>query len=115
MVDMFADRGTAGITAYQTVIDAEVTAGNILTSLITDVDIDNVAAEMGQIRITLGGIAQLAANNVLAYMPQIDSTNIADDNSQGTIEWICSANPPAGKIASATTIDDKFLPANCRQ
>ncbi|MEW8417078.1 MAG: pilin [Candidatus Thiodiazotropha endolucinida] len=115
VVDMFADRGTAGITAYQTVIDAEVTAGNILTSLITDVDIDNVAAEMGQIRITLGGIAQLAANNVLAYMPQIDSTNIADDNSQGTIEWICSANPPAGIIASATTIYDKFLPANCRQ
>lgn len=110
VTEMFADNGMNGIDTYATVISDDVTSGNILTDKITDVAVDNGT---GEITITLGGIPQLGAANVLAYMPQINNAALADDNATGSIEWVCSANPANG-VAANTTIDPKYLPANCR-
>lgn len=103
VADMFADRGMAGITAYGTEIAADQ------AKLVTPDKISAVAvANTGAITITLGNIAQLGANNVLGYVPQIGGAALANNNSTGTITWNCK---PANGI---TTIDPKFLPAVCR-
>ncbi|MFL0804434.1 MAG: pilin [Agarilytica sp.] len=107
VTDLFSDRGMAGITAYA----GQVGGPEMLTDLITAVAVD---AATGEIQVTLGGIPQLGAGtDVIAFMPQIDNTALSDTNTTGTIEWVCSNNPPNG-IASTTTIADEFLPANCR-
>ncbi|MFT5084037.1 MAG: type IV pilus assembly protein PilA [Lentisphaeria bacterium] len=110
VTDLFGDRGIAGIAAYAAEIATGPAQAELATAKISAVAIDPVT---GEISITLGGLVSLGANNVVAYMPQIASTALTDTNNTGSIEWICSSNPPAG-IASATTIDDAFLPANCR-
>lgn len=102
VTDVFADTGMSGITAYATTIDAAVTAGEITTPLITDVNIGTA----GQISIVLGGIPQLGSTNVITYVPQIGGVAISNANSTGSISWLCNT--------SATTIPDNFLPANCR-
>jgi type IV pilus assembly protein PilA len=109
VTEMFADKGMAGITAYQLVVAGD--QANLKTDKISAVAID---AATGEIQVTMAGIAQLQGNNVLAYMPQIAGAALSNANSTGSINWVCSNNPSAGKIASTTTIIDKFLPANCR-
>ncbi|MCP3669757.1 MAG: pilin, partial [Gammaproteobacteria bacterium] len=109
ITELFADRGIDGVAALSAEIAADNTA--LVTDLIEDVDVDAVT---GEITINLNGIAQLGTNNILAFMPQIQNDNIRDDNSVGTIEWVCSANPDNG-VAANTTIENQFLPANCRQ
>lgn len=101
VTDVFADKGIAGVAAYSTEIAAD--QSNLKTKLITAVAVD---ATNGVISITLGGIPQLGANNVLAFVPQINSKAIADNNSTGSITWDCAS--------VTTTVDKKFLPANCR-
>jgi type IV pilus assembly protein PilA len=104
IIDVFADTGVAGISAYATTIDAAVTAGEIITTLITDVNIGTA----GQIEIVLGGIPQLgAATRSLVFVPEINGAAISDTNSTGSITWDCTT--------AATTITDNFLPANCRK
>ena len=108
VTEMFADDGMTGLTAYMNVLVAD--QANLLTDKITAVALDDTT---GEITVTLGGITQLTgANNVLAYMPQVAGAALAN-NVTGSIEWICSANPPAG-VAANTTILAKYLPANCR-
>ena len=109
VADMFADRGMAGIGAYALEVAAD--QASQITDLITATAVD---ANTGEISVTLGGIPQLGGNNVIAFMPQIGNAALADDNSTGTIEWVCSAQPANG-VGASTTIDNKFLPANCRQ
>ncbi|MCW9056011.1 MAG: pilin [Gammaproteobacteria bacterium] len=106
VTEMFADDGMAGIARYSVVVAGDP---GILTQKITAVAVDPLT---GEIQITMGGIAQLGATNLLAYMPQIQGAALAD-GSAGSIEWVCSSNPAAG-IASGTTIPNNFLPANCR-
>ena len=101
VTEMFADNGIAGVATYSGVIAAD--QANLITDKITAVAVDAAA---GTISITMGGIPQLAGGNVLAYVPQIGGAAIADNNSTGSITWDCTT--------AATTIDDKFLPANCR-
>lgn len=110
VTEMFADNGMTGINTYAGVVAADVGAGNILTDKITNVVINPAN---GEIQVTLGGITQLNANNLLAYMPQINNANISNANATGSIEWVCSNNPANG-VASTTTILGKYLPANCR-
>lgn len=100
VTEMFADGGMAGITAYQTVISGDQT--NLKTNKITKVAI----SATGGISVTMGGIPQLGATNVLAYVPQIGGAALSDSNSTGSLVWDCST--------ATTTIIDKFLPANCR-
>lgn len=101
VTELFADDGVAGLAAYNAVIAAD--QANLVTDKITVVDTDAVT---GAITITMGGIPQLGANNNLVYVPQIGGAAISDANSTGSISWLCNT--------AATTIDDKFLPANCR-
>ena len=103
VTDVFADSGEDGIARYKDTIDAAVTSGEILTKLITDIEI----GDNGEISITLGGIPQLGSNNVLAFIPEINSAQITDDNATGSITWDCSS--------ATTTIPNNFLPANCRK
>ena len=110
VTEMFANSGMAGITAYKNEIDAAVTAGEILTDKISDIDIDD---GNGEITVTLAGIGQLGGNNVLAFMPSINDANISDANSTGSVVWVCSPNHP--DTPANTTIDAQFLPAECRQ
>lgn len=101
VTEMFADDGVSGIAAYSAVIAAD--QANLTTDKITAVAIGDT---QGTISITLGGIAQLNGNDVIAYVPSIGGNPLSNGNSAGSINWDCST--------ATTTIDDKFLPANCR-
>lgn len=101
VTDTFADDGIAGVAAYSAVIVAD--QADFLTDKITAVAVN---AANGTISITLGGIPQLGATNVIAYVPQIGGAAISDANSTGSISWLCNT--------ATTTIPDNFLPANCR-
>jgi len=108
VTEMFADKGMAGIAAYDLVVQGD--QANLVTDKISLVAID---PNTGEIQVTMAGIAQLNGADVLAYMPQIAGAALSDANSTGSINWVCS-NAPAAGIASTTSIIDKFLPANCR-
>ncbi len=109
ITELFADRGMDGVDALSTEIAGD--QAPLITDLISAVAVD---ADTGEILITLGGIPQLTTNNVLAFMPQIQNAAIEDTNSVGSIEWVCSATAANG-VSSNTTIENQFLPANCRQ
>lgn len=123
VADLFGDRGEDGITAYATEIASADTQNELATEIITSVSIGTTAATMGEICLVLGGIGQLpAAADDLCFMPQIDGSNLADDNATGSVAWNCSTDATKGVstsnsgtgVAASTTIDDAFLPANCR-
>ena len=99
VTEMFANDGMAGVVSYA----AEVAADPPTTDKITAVA---VAGGTGVISITLGGIAQLGANNVLSFTPEIGGAGISDTNATGSITWDCDG--------ATTTIEDQFLPAECR-
>lgn len=105
VMDMFADRGVAGLAAYTAIIVAD--QANLVTDKITAVATD---ASTGVITITLGGIPQLTAvGTALTYTPTIADAAISDANATGTVEWKCNPADSEG-----TTIDPKYLPAVCR-
>lgn len=101
VTELFADNGVTGLASYNVTIAAD--QPNLVTNLITAVATDAVN---GTITVTMGGIAQLGTNNILAYVPEIGGAPISDANSTGSIVWVCNS--------ASTTINDKFLPANCR-
>jgi len=110
VTEQFADDGMDGITAYA----AEVVAdqANIVTDKITAVAITPAT---GEIVLTMGGIPQLGAQNVLSFMPAINGAALANNNATGSVQWNCSTTAVAGEtIAANTTILPKFLPATCR-
>lgn len=116
VTEMFADKGMAGIAAYATEIAIPATQAELLTDKITEVVINPAT---GEILITLAGISQLTTGtkDVLAFMPQIKANPLDDTNASGTIVWFCSNKAPIVApilIPSNTTIDNDFLPANCR-
>ena len=99
--ELFADQGMAGVVAYAAEIAAD--QANITTDLVTAAAVNGAT---GVITITMGGIPQLGGTNVLSFTPQINGNPISNANSTGTINCVCDE--------AATTIDAKFLPANCR-
>ncbi|MEW8094023.1 MAG: pilin [Candidatus Thiodiazotropha endolucinida] len=99
VTEMFADNGLNGISTYAGVITND--QANITTDKITAIAV----AANGTITVTLGGIPQLGGTNALVYEPTINNGALSDSNSAGTVEWHCNG---------ITTIDPKFLPANCR-
>lgn len=101
VTEQFADKGMAGITAYSTEIAND--QANLVTDIISEV---TITAATGAINVTMAGIPQLGAANVLSFVPTIGNNALSDANSAGTIEWECNT--------ATTTILDKFLPANCR-
>ena len=107
VTELFADDGLAGIARYAAIVNVDP---NLLTEKITLV---NVNGGTGEISLTLGGISQLAATNVLSYNPSIAGAALVDGVS-GSIQWSCSSVAVGGLLAAATTIPNNFLPANCR-
>lgn len=113
VTEMFADDGMAGVLKYSGVIAAD--QANLQTDKISAIA---VVGATGEILVTLGGIPQLAAANILSYMPQIAGAALVD-GAAGSIVWVCSTvpgNDAGGRalIAATTTIANNFLPANCR-
>jgi len=104
VTEMFADDGMAGVGRYATTILND--QASLIGEKITAVAVNPAT---GEISITMNGINQLAGNNMLSYTPLIGGLAMADGLT-GTIEWFCDA----GNHGAATTIDVKFLPANCR-
>ncbi len=116
VVEAFSDRGVAGIARYSVQIGIE--EPDLLTDKISAVSVNAVT---GEISVTLGGIAQLTAGNVLGFMPSIQGNGVTDINSSGTVAWACSTNPPASTgggttplASTLTSIDNRYLPSNCR-
>ena len=110
VTDLFANRGVAGISAYAAEVSDAMVRNEIQTARISGIVVNPVT---GEISVTML-MPQLAALNVLAYRPQINNAALTDTNSSGSIEWVCSATPPAPKLGSATTITGNYLPAICR-
>ena len=104
VTDLFANRGMAGVTSYSNEIVTAVGTREILTPILTNVA---VAPATGNISLTLGGIPQLAAQNILVFSPSIGGAPLSDANASGTVDWLCT--PAVG-----TTILPKYLPAECR-
>ncbi|WP_018276444.1 pilin [Teredinibacter turnerae] len=112
VTEMLANDGMAGVGRYATEVAAAVAANELQTDKITNVV---VTPATGEIVITLGGIAQLTAGaDDLAYVPFINGAAISDANSTGSVQWACRATAQAGELAAATTINAKYLPAECR-
>ena len=113
VADLFANRGVAGIASYANEIQND--QANLRTDKIQTIIVNS---QTGLISISFltqasgerEGIPQLATENILAYLPVINSLPITDSNSTGSITWRC--NPNAN--GSATTILPKYLPAECR-
>ena len=103
VTEMFANSGTDGLAAYSTEIGAD--QANLQTDKITAIAVDDTT---GEITVTLGGIVQLGANNVLAFTPYINSAALSNSNATGSVTWRCGDT-------AATTIEDRYLPAECRQ
>ncbi|GLS27940.1 pilin [Marinibactrum halimedae] len=102
VTDLFADDGMDGIARYSAEVAADQAA--FTTEKISAVA---VTATTGAILITLGNINQLGTNNVLAYVPTIGGAALSNTNSAGTIRWDCNT--------TQTTIENNFLPAECRK
>ena len=107
--EMLGSSDIVGLAAYSAEVAADQV--NIISDKITAVVVDPAT---GEIRITLGGIPQLAGANILALVPSIGGNAIAAGNTTGTIVWSCLKVANARRLASATTILNKFLPAECR-
>jgi type IV pilus assembly protein PilA len=115
VTELFSDSGAAGVLRYALEIDQAILDNELQTNKINDVNIGILPADLGQIVISMTGIAALngALTADLAYMPQINDLNIADTNAAGSIVWECSPNVTAG-VSANTTILPKYLPAACR-
>ena len=116
VTEILTDRGMPGLVNYAAQVLAD--KANIITDIVTDVSIN---AANGVISLTLGGINQLGANTLLVYSPHINGTAISATNLTGTIQWECAGADgatatSAGHYAGATkgTIDDRYLPGECR-
>ena len=103
VTEMFADRGIAGVAAFSAEVAADQV--NLTTAKFSAIAVNAVT---GEITVTMDGIPQLNAANVLAFVPQIGGAAITDANSTGSVSWLCD------NAAAATTILPKFLPATCR-
>ncbi len=102
VTDAFADRGMTGLQNYAKVVTAD--QKNLKTKLIDAVSIDDAT---GTITVSLGGIPQLNGKDDVTFEPKIGEAALSNDNSTGSVVWACNGDK--------TTIDNKFLPANCRK
>ncbi|RDH45410.1 pilin [Zooshikella ganghwensis] len=103
--EMLASNGMDGVDAYsKEIADNE---DSIKTEVITAAAVN---AGTGVVTLTLAGIPQLGAGEqTLSYTPYLNDKAIAADNLAGTIEWYCDATK-----SPATTIDKRYLPAECK-
>ena len=123
VTESFVDDGEAGIARYAAVVALGVGTGEILTDKMDGVVIGTATPAIGHITMTLGGIAQLGANEVLAFSPHINGAEISDTNATGSIQWVCAGATGAKAAAAyaaasipgaATGILDNYLPNECR-
>ena len=123
VTESFVDDGTAGVVRYAAVIATAVASGEILTEKMTNVVVGDATPAIGHITMTLGGIAQLDVNEILAFSPHIAGLEIDDGNATGSIQWVCAgatgakatnAYPLASVPGAATGILDQYLPNECR-
>jgi type IV pilus assembly protein PilA len=114
VTEILTDRGMNGLVNYSAQVATDLP--NIVTDIVTDVQINPAD---GVITLTLGGIPQLGGNDLLVYSPHIQGNAIAANNLTGTIQWECAGVDGAtarANFGAATlgTIDDRYLPGECR-
>lgn len=110
VMDKFSDNGVAGIATFAA--DVVVNQAKIRTDKVADVTIDPT----GQIVVTMNndpstnGIPNLSNTaKTISYLPKIKGALLADNNSQGNVQWTCRSSEGAN-----TTIIEKYLPPVCR-
>ena len=96
--EAFADDATQGITDFCSGLP------NNTTDKITLAGCANVT---GVISITMGGVPQLGANNVLVFAPAIGGVRPLTDTMQGSITWDCEP-------ALGTTVLPQYLQTICQ-
>jgi type IV pilus assembly protein PilA len=122
ITEIFVDRGKTGIVNYEAqTIGIVAEKAKLVTKLVTDIAISTVDASLGCVTLTLGGITQLGADNILVYCPAINKLAIGDANSSGTVTWVCGGKSSVAAVAAFTLfpkpangLDDKYLPGACR-
>lgn len=123
VTESFIDDGVAGVSRYAAVILAD--KANITTQKMSDVVVDGTnAGTMGLITLTMGGIPQLGADNVMQFFPHINEVAISNANSTGSIQWVCGGKTGAKATAIAAALGtavkhtngiiDNYLPNECR-
>lgn len=103
VTEMFANRGLDGVVDLAAVVADPAEQARLQTPRISAIAIDGTN---GEVTITMS-IPQLGGSNLLVFAPFIDDAPISNTNATGTIEWRCT--PAVG-----TTIEPRFLPAQCR-
>jgi len=111
--EAFIDDGVAGISRYAAVIALDI--ANISTTKVNNVIINPAT---GHITMTYN-IPQLGNTaSTIAFSPHISGQTLTNNNSTGTIQWVCSGvtGNKAATYGAATngTVLDKFLPNECR-
>ena len=120
VTESFTDDGIDGVTRYAAVIAGDL--GNITTEKVSNIVIDTAAATMGCFTITMGGIGQLGTEVDMAYCPHINGAALADNNSTGSVQWVCGGQTASKATAAfaafdapgATGILNNYLPNECR-
>ena len=120
VAESFIDESVAGVLRYSLIFNPSgLPGGAATTSLVTRINISTVAATMGHVTVTLGGVPQLGAANTLVYSPYIDGNTLSGTNSNGTMQWVCAGVDAAAAravypAASAGTVLSRYLPNSCR-
>lgn len=111
VAEALANGGMVAVGRYAT----EIADGDIQDELQTDKITGIVVGAAGEITISMDGIAQLATGaEDLQFVPFVNGAAISDENSSGSIQWACRADPLGTEPAAATTIPLKYLPGECK-
>ncbi|KAF3981719.1 MAG: pilin [Methylococcales symbiont of Hymedesmia sp. n. MRB-2018] len=82
------------------------------TDIVASIDIDE---ENGTITITYTKVIGAEGKNVLQLVPTSDGKLTRGTVPVSEIKWVCKAKDSGNTdVTAATTVDSKYLPANCR-
>ncbi|KAF3983550.1 MAG: pilin [Methylococcales symbiont of Hymedesmia sp. n. MRB-2018] len=82
------------------------------TDIVASIDINE---ENGTITITYTKVIGAEGKNVLQLVPTSGGALITKGEVPvKEIKWVCKAKNTDGTVTAATTVDSKYLPANCR-
>jgi type IV pilus assembly protein PilA len=106
VLDAFTSDGVAGIASYSAAVLADLP--NLRTDKVIGIAVDPVN---GMVTVTFRnvapGIPALGGLNTLIFLPSINSLDLADNNTSGSVQWDCDA-------AAGTTVALKYLPSSCK-
>jgi len=121
ITESFTDGNLAGLNQYIDALNANGAAGGpATTQKVTLINASRLAANLGSVTMTLGGILQLGAANTIVFTPTINGGVISAANSTGSVKWVCAgaqgvkADNDAGFAVTKGSILSRYLPGECR-